>query len=249
IEKGETPFSNKNEKFVANVKDVEYKAVAEDKSKVAKVHKVGWCTGGSGAAGQNRDEAGCKATEGDWHEKEMTDNEVKVAGSVEAAMGPVAKTLTDTFPEYQAGIPPASPSSAIKNTARPKVTPKARDIVNRPGATPTGGSGVGFGGVTEFSQGQSVAAQSSSGGSSPSSSFQSSSAVARNTIITKDRDPIMEVGSFYGTWGHPSVATPYNAGLNDPILSKQGAVLQSSPDPNDPKPFEVATVVQSSGLG
>ncbi len=249
IEKGETPFSNKNEKFVANVKDVEYKAVAEDKNKVAKVHKVGWCTGGSGAAGQNRDEAGCKATEGDWHEKEMTDNEVKVAGSVEAAMGPVAKTLVDTFPEYEAGIPPSSPSSAIKNTAKPRITPKGRDIVNRPGATPTGGSGVGFGGVTEFSQGQSVAAQSSSGGSSPSSSFQSSSAVPRNAIITKDRDPVMEVGSFYGTWGHPSVATPYNASLNDPILSKQGIQLKSSPDPTDPKPFEVAAVVQSSGLG
>ena len=250
IEKGETPFSDKNEKFAANVKDVEYKAVAEDKTKVAKVHKVGWCTGGSANGGANRNEAGCKATDGDWHEKEMTDNEVRTAGSVEAAMGPVAKSLHDTFPEYEAGIPPSSPSSAIKNTARPKVVPKARDIVNRPGATPTGGSGVGFGGVTEFSQGGSVASQASSGGSSPSSSFASASAVARSAIITKDRDPVMEVGSFYGTWGHPSVATPYNAGLNDPILSRQGsAPMQSSPDPNDPKPFDVATTVTSSGLG
>ena len=216
IEKGETPFSDKNEKFVANVKDVEYKAVAEDKSSktkspVAKVHKVGWCTGGSSAAGSNRNEDGCKATKGDWHEKEMTDNEVKVAGSVEAAMGPVAITLADTFPEYQAGIPPSSPSSALKNVARPVITPKVRD-------TP------------------SISAAASSG--------------ARAVVVTKDRDPIMEVGSFYGTWGHPNVATPFDPGRNDPILSKQGlAPPQSSADPNDPKPFDVATVQVSSGLG
>jgi len=218
LEKGETPMDDRNEKFTANVKDVEYKAVAEDKTKVAKVHKVGWCTGGAASAGSNRDEAGCKATEGDWHEKEMTDNEVKVAGSVEAAMGPVAKTLTDTFPEYQAGAPPSSPSSALKNTARPVVTAKSRDT---PSVSPEARA----------------ASPVASGG-------------ARAIIVTKERDPIMEVGSFYGTWGHPSVATPYDAGRNDPILSRQStAPSQSSADLNDPKPFDVATVQVSSGLG
>jgi hypothetical protein len=216
LEKGETPMDDRNEKFVANVKAVEYKAVAEEKasktkSPVAKVHKVGWCTGGSAAAGSNRNEDGCKATKGEWHEKEMTDNEVKVAGSVEAAMGPVAITLADTFPEYQAGAPPSSPSSALKNTAKPVITPKARDTA-------------------------SISATASAG--------------PRAVVVTKERDPIMEVGSFYGTWGHPSVTTPFNAGRNDPILSKQGsAPPQSSADPNDPKPFDVATTVVSSGLG
>ena len=126
VKAGKTPFSDKNEKFSNNVKDVEYKAVVEDKNKVAKVHKVGWCTGGSGG-NTNRNEDACKATDGEWHEKEMTDNEVQMAGSVEAAMGPVAKTLADTFPEYEAGIPPSSPSSALKNVKKPKVTPKSRD--------------------------------------------------------------------------------------------------------------------------
>lgn len=128
IEKGETPFSDKNEKFVANVKDVEYKAVAEDKNTVAKVHKVGWCTGGSGG-GTNRNKSACEATKGEWHEKEMTDNEVKIAGSVEAAMGPVAKTLEDVFPEYKEDPPPTSPSSALKAVKRPVITPKSRDVV------------------------------------------------------------------------------------------------------------------------
>ena len=135
LEKGETPFSDKNERFNANIKDVEYKAVAEDKTKspVAKVHKVGWCTGGSGG-GTNRNEDGCKATDGDWHEKEMTDNEVQMAGSVEAAMGPVAKTLEDTFPEYKTA-PQASPSSAPKGP-KPKVAKKARDVPSA--VTPAG---------------------------------------------------------------------------------------------------------------
>jgi len=209
VEKGETPFSDKNEKFSANVKDVEYKAVAEDKTKVAKVHKVGWCTGGSAAAGANRNEDGCKATEGEWHEKEMTDNEVKMAGSVEAAMGPVAKTLEDTFPEYKEGIPPSSPSSALKNKQKPVITPKARD----------------------------VPAQSASPG-------------GRAIVVTKERDPLEETGSYYGTWGYPSMTSPLNPAMTDSILSKQdGSTPQSSPDPNDPKPFDVATVQTSSGLG
>tara|TARA_B100001179_G_scaffold147808_1_gene107229 strand:- start:104 stop:2524 length:2421 start_codon:yes stop_codon:yes gene_type:complete len=205
LEKGETPFSDKNEKFTANVKDVEYKAVAEDKTKVAKVHKVGWCTGGQGG-GSNRDEAGCKATDGDWHEKEMTDNEVQIAGSVEAAMGPVAKTLEDTFPEYVEGPPPSSPSSALKK--KPVVTPKARDIP-------------------------------------PSLA----SPAARAMVVTKDRDPLEQTGSFYGTWGYPNKVIPISPAMNDPILSKMGpAGLHSSADPNDPKPFAVPTYVQQ-GLG
>ena len=207
LEKGETPFSDKNEKFADNVKDVEYKAVAEDKSKVAKVHKVGWCTGGSGG-GTNRDEAGCKATDGDWHEKEMTDNEVKVAGSVEAAMGPVAKTLEDTFPEYKDGPPPSSPSSAVKRSKKPVVTPKARDIPP-----------------------------------------QLAAPGARAMVITKERDPVMETGSFYGTWGYPNKVTPFDPAMADPILSKMDtAQLASSADPNDPKPFAVPTYIQQ-GLG
>jgi hypothetical protein len=208
IEKGETPFSDKNEKFTANVKDVEYKAVAEDKSKVAKVHKVGWCTGGSGG-GSNRNEDGCKATDGDWHEKEMTDNEVQIAGSVEAAMGPVAKTLEDTFPEYKEGIPPSSPSSALKNVQKPVVTPKTRAI--------------------------------------PS---QSAAPGGRAMVVTKDREPWEEVGSYYGTWGYPSAKSPLSPAMADPILSKMDSpATQSSADPNDPKPFDVATTVTSSGLG
>ena len=209
VEKGDTPFSDKNEKFTANVKDVEYKAVAEDKTKVAKVHKVGWCTGGSGASGTNRDEDGCKATEGDWHEKEMTDNEVKIAGSVEAAMGPVAKTLEDTFPEYKEGIPPSSPSSTLKNVQKPVITPKTRDV---------------------------PAQMAAPGG--------------RAIVVTKERDPLIETGSYYGTWGYPNVTTPLNPAMSDSILSKlDGSTPQSSPDPNDPKPFDVATVQVSSGLG
>ena len=206
IEKGETPFSDKNEKFTANVKDIEYKAVAEDKTKVAKVHKVGWCTGGV-AGGSNRDEAGCKATDGDWHEKEMTDNEVQIAGSVEAAMGPVAKTLEDTFPEYVEGPPPSSPSSAVKKADRPVITPKARDT------PPT-----------------------------------LASPAARAMVVTKDRDPITETGSFYGTWGYPNKVTPINPAMNDPILSQLSPASQYSGDPNDPKPFAVPTYVQQ-GLG
>ena len=209
LEKGETPIDDRNENFAANVKDVEYKAVAEDKTKVAKVHKVGWCTGGSASAGANRNEDGCKATKGDWHEKEMTDNEVKVAGSVEAAMGPVAITLADTFPEYQAGPPPSSPSSVGKDVAKPVITPKARDIPFT-AATPGG----------------------------------------RAVVVTKERDPLVETGSFYGTWGYPSVTTPLSPAMSDPILSKMGPPpAQSSADPNDPKPFDVAIVQQSSGLG
>jgi len=209
LEKGETPFSDKNEKFAANVEEVEYKAVAEDKTKVAKVHKVGWCTGGSAAAGSNRNEDGCKATKGEWHEKEMTDNEVKVAGSVEAAMGPVTKTLADTFPEYQEGAPPSSPSSVGKAKAKPVITPKTRDIPFT-AATPGG----------------------------------------RAVVVTKERDPLVETGSFYGTWGYPSVTTPLSPAMSDPILSKMGPPpAQSSADPNDPKPFDVAIVQQSSGLG
>ena len=205
VKKGKTPFSDKNEKFTDNVKDVEYKAVAEDKSKVAKVHKVGWCTGGSNGGGSNRDEAGCKATDGDWHEKEMTDNEVQIAGSVEAAMGPVAKTLEDTFPEY-AETPQPSPSSAVK---KPVITPKERD-------TP------------------------------PS---LASPGAARPMVVTKERDPLEETGSFYGSWGYPNKTYPTSPAMNDPILSRMGpAGLQSSPDPNDPKPFAVPTYVQQ-GLG
>jgi hypothetical protein len=204
LEKGETPFSDKNDRFTANVKDVEYKAVAEDKTKVAKVHKVGWCTGGSGG-GTNRNEDGCKATDGDWHEKEMTDNEVQMAGSVEAAMGPVAKTLEDVFPEYVEGPPQSSPSSALKKANKPVITPKARDV-------PSGPSGV------------------------------------RPMIVTKDRDPLEQTGSFYGTWGYPNRVTPFDPAMNDPILSTMSAPLASSGDPNDPKPFAVPTYVQQ-GLG
>ena len=168
---------------------------------------MGWCTGGSAAAGANRNEDGCKATEGEWHEKEMTDNEVKMAGSVEAAMGPVAKTLEDTFPEYKEGIPPSSPSSALKNKQKPVITPKARD----------------------------VPAQSASPG-------------GRAIVVTKERDPLEETGSYYGTWGYPSMTSPLNPAMTDSILSKQdGSTPQSSPDPNDPKPFDVATVQTSSG--
>tara|TARA_B100000029_G_C17608974_1_gene968578 strand:- start:5396 stop:7825 length:2430 start_codon:yes stop_codon:yes gene_type:complete len=203
LEKGETPFNNSTESFKKNKDEVEYKAVAEDKKKVAKVHKVGWCTGGTNG-GTNRNEDACKATDGEWHEKEMTDNEVKMAGSVEAAMGPIAKTLADVFPEYEAGPPPSSPSSALKDVQRPKITPKSRDVPSDPG---------------------------------------------NPMIITKERDALEGVGSFYGTWTTPRKVTPFTPAGVDPILSKQGApVPKSSADPNDPKPFAVPTYVQA-GLG
>jgi len=207
IENGETPFSDKNEKFAANVKDVEYKAVAEDKNKVAKVHKVGWCSGSTEkrAGGLNKDQCDMDAT-GEWHEKEMTDNEVQMAGSVEAALGPVQKTIADTKPKYEEGIPPSSPSSASKT---PKITAKkSRDT-----------KGVDI-------------------------------ASAGAATVTKDRTPLEGTGSYYGTWGYPSKTSPLSPAMSDPILSKIGyAPDASSADPYDPKPFDVATVQVSSGLG
>jgi hypothetical protein len=201
----DTPFSSSNETFVENTKSVEYKAVAFDKTKVAKIHKVGWCTGGSGSG--NRNEAACGATQGDWHVKEMTDNEVQKAGSVEVAMGPVAKTLADTFPEYKEGMPPSSPSSALKAGARPSFTSKSRDS------------------TADF------------GGENP-------------VVVTKERDPWEETGSFYGTWSYPNKTGPLNSSANDPILRGRGIPLaQSSADVNDPKPFNQWIATPAYGLG
>jgi hypothetical protein len=60
----------------------------------------------------NRSKEECAATGGEWKEKEMTDNEVKIAGSLEAAMGSVAKSLSDVF-ENIVGDPPPSSEPAI----------------------------------------------------------------------------------------------------------------------------------------
>ena len=236
VEKGETPFSDKNEKFAANVKDVEYKAVAEDetKSPVAKVHKVGWCSGSTEkrAGGLNKDQCDMDAT-GEWHEKEMTDNEVQMAGSVEAAMGPVQKTLEDTFPEYVEGPPPSSPSSAGK--ARPKTAKKANDSRTPypPEVIRTQKK------MAEF-HARRIQKRDSRGPAGGST----------GAVVSKARSPVEETGSYYGTWGYSSPTEKFNPALSDPILSKIGySPLKSSADPNDPKPFDVATVVTSSGLG
>jgi hypothetical protein len=215
VKAGKTPFSDKNEKFSDNVKDVEYKAVAEDKNKVAKVHKVGWCEGASNASRRNKGDEGfnkqsCEAEpEGEWHEMELTDNEVQMAGSIEAA-APWATPIKSIEEDFPVGEPlePSSPSSAVKRSKKPKVTPKARDIPP-----------------------------------------QLAAPGARAMIIAKERDSVMETGSYYGTWGYPNRVTPFDPAMNDPILSKMDtAQLASSADPNDPKPFAVPTYIQQ-GLG
>ena len=222
LEKGETPFSDKNEKFAANVKAVEHKAVAEDKNKVAKVHKVGWCTGGYNPD-YPWDEKGCAATGGDWHEKEMTDNEVKKAGSVEAALGPVAKTIADTKPQYEEK-PVESQTSAKK---KPRITNKrAYYLEHRPGRLKARRS-MGLG----------------------QSKYADQAALFEATV-SKDRAPIEGVGSYYGTWGYPTKGRLQSAADADPILGKKGFMPSaSSADPYDPKPFDVATVAPSTGLG
>jgi|LWDU01.1.fsa_nt_gi hypothetical protein len=206
LEKGETPIDNRNEKFADNVKAVEYKAVAEDKNKVAKVHKVGWCTGATEKNVKTKDQCDMDAT-GEWHVQELTDNEVQVAGSVEAAAPHATpiKTIADTKPKYEEGIPPSSPSSASK---APKITAKkSRD---------TKGVNIGSG----------------------------------TSTVTKERTALEGTGSYYGTWGYPNKTSPLSPAETDPILSKIGyAPDASSADPYDPKPFDVATVQVSSGLG
>ncbi len=68
--------------------------------------------------------------------------------------------------------------------------------------------------------------------------------------MSKDRAILEGVGSYYGTWGYPNKGQVLTAAERDPILSKQ-AFMQSasSADPYDPKPFDVATVQASTGLG
>ncbi|MDE0953995.1 MAG: hypothetical protein OR994_04910 [Candidatus Poseidoniales archaeon] len=129
---GKTMFNNSAGAFKDNAKKVEYDAVSKNPKSVAKVHKVGWCTGGLDPE-TNRDEAECKAKEGDWAEREMTDNEIKVAGSVEAVMGTVAKTLSDAFGSIIGDPPPSSGSSALSGASVPVVVSKVRDSLGLSG--------------------------------------------------------------------------------------------------------------------
>jgi len=132
---GSTPMGASVARFRDNAAAVEYKAVAEDKLKVAKVHKVGWCSGGVDSrnmergmsANRNKDE--CAATGGEWKEKEMTDNEVQIAGSLEAAMGSVAKSLSNVFDNVVKGPAGSSSSSAIPTASLPTIVSKVRNVV------------------------------------------------------------------------------------------------------------------------
>ena len=137
--KGKSPFGGGAGHFRANAAEIEHKAVAENPQAVAKVHIVGWCSGGvddrnvGRGSSANRNEAECKATGGTWNEKEMTDNEVKIAGSLEAAMGNVAKTLSDVFENIVGDPPPSSGSSALAG-GPPAVVSKVREAIKAPGA-------------------------------------------------------------------------------------------------------------------
>jgi len=132
-------FTPSKEKFLANAKDVEYKAVADNATAVAKVHKVAWCTGGvdnrdlDRGSTTNRSKEECAATGGEWKEREMTDNEVQIAGSVEAAMGSIAPTLASVFGNI-IGDPPASSAAAASASGPPlAIVSKIRDAIPDPG--------------------------------------------------------------------------------------------------------------------
>ena len=131
---GKSPFADGAGRFRGNAAAVEYKAVSENPSAVAKVHVVGWCSGGvddrnvGRGSNANRNKEECAATGGDWNEKEMTDNEVQIAGSLEAAMGTVAKTLSGVFENIVGDPPPSSGSSALPG-GPPAVVSKVRDSI------------------------------------------------------------------------------------------------------------------------
>ena len=137
---GDTRFNNSKENFIKNAQDKAYETTLNSQA-VAKVHKVGWCTGGTTDTDKNRNKPHCLATEGTWHTKEMTSNEVKVAGSIEAAMGAVGKTLDDAFSAIVGNPPPSSPSSAIAGGAAGAKS-KARDSVSPPVFSGGGGGGA-----------------------------------------------------------------------------------------------------------
>jgi hypothetical protein len=127
---GKSPFGESATRFRANAAHVEHKAVSEHPLAVAKVHKVSWCDGGNQEAIANRNERECAATGGEWKEKEMTDNEVQVAGSLEAAMGNVAKSLADVFDNIVGDPPASSGSSALSGANIPVVVSKARQTIS-----------------------------------------------------------------------------------------------------------------------
>jgi hypothetical protein len=136
---GTTRFSNSKDHFIQNAKDKAYEVTNMATNAVAKVHKVGWCSGGTKDTDKNRNKPHCLATEGTWNTKEMTSNEVKVAGSIEAAMGAVGKTLDDAFSSIVGDPPPSSPSSALAG-GPPAVVSKARQGFAPP--NPGGGAGA-----------------------------------------------------------------------------------------------------------
>jgi hypothetical protein len=91
---GKSPFADAAGLFRANAAEIEHKAVSENPQAVAKVHIVGWCSGGvdnrnmERGMSVNRSKEECAATGGEWKEKEMTDNEVKIAGSLDGGGSP-----------------------------------------------------------------------------------------------------------------------------------------------------------------
>ena len=139
VASGVNRFADTKSNFLANAMDKHYEAVARDKDTVAKVHKVGWCAGGvdnrnmERGMSANRNEAECAATGGEWKEREMTENEIQIAGSVEAAMGSVAPTLKAVFGNIVGDPPPSSPSSALSGGA-PAIVTKIRDAIPDAGA-------------------------------------------------------------------------------------------------------------------
>lgn len=134
---GKSPFADAAGLFRANAAEIEHKAVSENPQAVAKVHIVGWCSGGvdnrnmERGMSVNRSKEECAATGGEWKEKEMTDNEVKIAGSLEAAMGSVAKSLSDVFENIVGDPPPSSGSSALAG-GPPSIVSKIREAVKSP---------------------------------------------------------------------------------------------------------------------
>ena len=155
---GKTRFSGSKDNFINNAKDKAYEATAHKKNAVAKLHKVGWCTGGTDTS-RNRDKAACESTKGDWNVKEMTDNEVKVAGSIEAAMGKIAVTLSDAFSSIVGDPPPGSPASQSVSGA-PAVSTKVRDDL--PDSTKAAGNPA-----SPFSPAPAAAAKSSADPNTP----------------------------------------------------------------------------------
>jgi len=157
VSSGIARFSPSKDNFIANAADKKYEAVNEKKNAVAKIHVVGWCSGGSDQSA-NRNKAHCEAKKGTWNTKEMTDNEVKVAGSIEAAMGSVAITLGKAFGSITGSPPPSSPSSALVG-GPPPVAGKTRDSVKGYVSVSLPGTGV------------SISTNSPSGASTKADSF------------------------------------------------------------------------------